>query len=301
MISFGIGEAAALITALSWTVSCQVHTMAGRIVGAGGVAIARVPLYAGSVGLVALVTATHYSLPLEALVFLACSAMMGITIGDPAFYSACVIVGPRLTLLLQSLSSALAAVLGFLFLDERIGLTGVAGILIATCGVAFVLMEGGFKTGTDLGSLPRALLFKGLGMGFLSAMSLAVSFILLKKALLTDIDPVFAAFVRLGIGGSLIWIIAALRGQLLPTMRRAWTDKPTVRLFLLGMVVSLLGNSLVPIAMKYTATGVAATLIGLQPVLIIPLVAFVDKKRPSLRAVIGTSVAFAGSAMLFLR
>ena len=301
MISFGIGEAAGLATALSWSVSAQVHTMAGRIVGASGVAVARVPLYVCSVGLVALITASSFAVPLEAVLFLACSAAMGITIGDPTFYGSCVIVGPRLALLLQSLSSTIAAILGFFFLDENIGLMGAAGILVATSGVAFVLMEGGFKAGTDLGSLPRGLLFKGLAMGFLTAFSLALSFILMKRALLTEIDPIWGAFIRMCIGGSFIWIITALRGRLFSIMRRAWSDKTTVKLFFMGAAVSLLGNSLVPIAMKYTATGIAATLIGLQPILIIPLVAIIDKKPPSPRAVVGTAIAFSGSAMLFLR
>lgn len=298
---FGIGEAAAIITAVSWAVSAQVHTLAGRIIGGGGVSVARVPLYIGSVGIVALLSASHYAVPMEAVIFLACSAAMGITIGDPTFYGACVTLGPRLALLLQSLSSTLAAILGFLFLGENIGLMGATGILVATMGVAFVLMEGGFKAGTDLGSLPRPVLWRGIGMGFLSASSLALSFILMKKALLTTIDPVWAAFVRMSIGGVLIWIVAILRGQFRPIMHKAWTDKHTVKLLLLGALVSVVGNSLVPVAMKYTATGIAATLIGLQPILIIPLVAIVDKKKPSLRAIIGTAVAFTGSAMLFLR
>lgn len=301
MLSFGVGEAAGIITAVSWALSCQVHTMAGRVIGSGGVSVARVPLYVSTVGVVALLTASNYYIPPEALLLLACSAAMGITVGDPAFYGACLALGPRLALLLQSLSSTIAAILGWFFLDEHIGFTGAAGILITTSGVAFVLMEGGFKSNTELGSLPRAALLRGLGMGFLSASALAFSFILVKKALLLSIDPVWAAFVRMGIGGSLIWIVAMMRGVFLPIMRQAWTNRYTIRLLVYGALVSVVGNSLMPVAMKYTETGIATTLVGLQPILIIPIVAVVDKKRPSARAIIGTGIAFCGSAILFLR
>ncbi len=48
------------------------------------------------------------------------------------------------------------------------------------------------------------------------------------------------------------------------------------------------------------STGVAATLLALTPVFVLPLVAIVDRERLTARAVVGALVAFAGVAALFL-
>ena len=61
-----------------------------------------------------------------------------------------------------------------------------------------------------------------------------------------------------------------------------------------------LGVSFSLIAVKYTETGVAATLMALAPVFIIPPAILIQKERVSTRAVLGAIVAVTGSALLFL-
>ncbi len=301
MAYMGIGGIAAVITALSWAGSCQIHTTAGRILGATNVTVARVPLYIISLGMVAFLTGADTGLPSGAFVFLLLSALLGITISDTAFYVTCVGIGPRLGLLLQSLSSSVAALLGFLVLGENIGLMGICGILTATFGVAFVLMEGGLKTGTNLEGVPRSQLLRGIFFGLITAFSLGLSFLLYRQALLLGVSPVWGAFLRISMGGMLIWLVAGMRGLLVPVMKQAWTDGRVIKLLLAGMAVSAVGNSLSGVAMLNAETGVATTLIGLQPIFIIPIVALIERKMPSFRAIVGTGIAFAGSAMLFLR
>ncbi|HFE62916.1 MAG TPA: EamA family transporter, partial [Caldithrix sp.] len=55
------------------------------------------------------------------------------------------------------------------------------------------------------------------------------------------------------------------------------------------------------ISVKYTDTGVAATLMSIVPVLMIPLVIFLEKEKPTWRAVLGAVIAVAGVALIFLR
>lgn len=301
MVSLGIGEAAGLATSISWAASCQVHTAASRILGGLNVTAARVPLYLAGIGLAAFLSGAEVSLPAGAAVFIILSGLTGIALCDPLLYSASVVIGPRLALLIQSLSACLTAVLGHLFLGESINLVGWFGIVTASGGVAFVLMEGGMKSGADLSGLSRAQFWRGLFQAFLSATGLAVSFLLLKQALLLGMHPVWASFVRMSVGGAILWVMVLLRGELVAVMRRAWTSWPILRLLLLGCCVSTFGNCLAPVAMKYTQAGIAATLIGLQPVMIIIITALADRKPPTFRAVVGTLIAFSGTAMIFLR
>ena len=53
-------------------------------------------------------------------------------------------------------------------------------------------------------------------------------------------------------------------------------------------------------AITYTATGVAATIIALMPVLVIPPSVVLFKDKVSARAMAGSLVAMAGTALLFL-
>lgn len=298
---FGIGEAAALMTALGWAGSCHVHTMASRILGGLGMTVARQPLLLSAILLMVFATGTDLATPASALIFLVCSGFLAMVLTDPLLYSASVIVGPRIALLVQSLSACLTAVLGYAVLGEALNLMGWLGILTASCGVAFVLMEGGLQVGTGLGGLSRAQLAQGVSRALFSAVSMAASFLLLKQGVEYGVQPMWAAFVRMGSGGLILWIIMLCRGRLFAILRRAWTSRATMRLLLAGCAISTAGNCLLPVAMKYTQAGIAATLIGLQPVMIIIITSMVERKPPTLRAVTGTLIAFSGTAMIFLR
>lgn len=301
MYAFGIGELSALVTSVSWAASNYVHTMAGRTIGGTNVVAARVPLYVMGIGFGALIGGAVPGLPSEAIVPLIFSAIGGIVLCDSLIYTAAVAIGSRLVVLLQSLSACITAVLGYFFLGESINLVGWLGILTATSGVAFVFMEGGVKAGADLGNLTRVQFLRGVVLAILGATSLAVSFLLLKKVLLYGTDPLWAAFMRMCIGGATLWLVMLLRGKLFTVLRSAWTSWHIMRLLCIGCFVSTFGNCLSAVAMKYTESGIAATLIGLQPIMIIFIIMVVERKVPSLRAMIGTLIAFTGTAMIFLR
>lgn len=301
MLAFGIGEAAALAAALSWAGSCQVHTMAGRIIGPVTVTVARIPLYLVGIGLVVYLSGANISMPPGALLFITASALFGITLSDPFLYAAAVSIGPRLSLLIQSLSACITAVLGFFFLGENLNVMGWIGIVTASFGVAFVLMEGGVKQGTDLSGLTRLQILRGAGMAFLSATCMALAFLVLKQAIILGLDPVWATFLRTSIGGAFLWLFTFLRGHMFATLKSVYSSWMVMRLLILACCVSTVGNCLAPVAIKYTEAGIVATLVGLQPVMIIGITAIVERKAPTLRAVIGTVIAFSGAAMIFLR
>ncbi|MDR3074071.1 MAG: DMT family transporter, partial [Deltaproteobacteria bacterium] len=237
MHAMGLGEIAALTTAVSWAGSIHIHTLASRILGGVNVTIARIPLYVTALGLTVLLTGAQTNMPAGALVFMLLSALTGVAVCDPLVYSAAVILGPRIASLVQSLSACLTAILGYLFLGEYINLTGWIGILLASAGVAFVLMEGGLKPGADLSGLSHAQLIKGMVCAFLSALTLALSFLTIKQALLLGMDPVWASFVRMGLGGIMLWCIMLFRGKLFAVLREAWTSWRIMRLLIVGALV----------------------------------------------------------------
>jgi len=62
-----------------------------------------------------------------------------------------------------------------------------------------------------------------------------------------------------------------------------------------------LGVALLMVSIQTISTGVAQTIVALVPVLILPIVIFVEKERVSGRAAIGAVIAVAGVGLLFYR
>ncbi len=298
----GIGEMAALVTAAGWAGSCHFQTLVGRRVGTLNLMAARCPLLVAGAALVVLATGTGTAVAPGALPFILVSGVIGLAISDPLLFSASVSIGPRLALLIQSLSACITALFGYVFFGETISALGWAGILVASAGVAFVLMEGGLRHGgIDFSGLSRAQILIGVGKGLLSAFAVSSSYLLLKQGLLIGIEPVWSTFIRISVGGGAVCLFMALRGRLFAAFRATWTSWPFMRLLLTGCCISTVGNCLAPVAMKYTQAGIAATLIGLQPIMIIIIVACAERKVPSARAIAGTLIACAGTALIFMR
>jgi drug/metabolite transporter (DMT)-like permease len=68
-----------------------------------------------------------------------------------------------------------------------------------------------------------------------------------------------------------------------------------------GTIVGpFLGIWLSLVAVQLTPVGVAATLMALPPVILIPLGYFIYNERISRRSILGTVLAFAGVALIFL-
>ena len=139
-----VGELAALGAAVIWASTAIVFTSAGRIatptatntfktVAAvflfGAVLIARdgVPWGRGVA-------------PFD-VALLGVSGLFGLSLGDSLLFRGFVVLGTRRAMLVFSLNPVIGAVGGFLFLGERLGLTGIAGMAIALSGIALVVGE----------------------------------------------------------------------------------------------------------------------------------------------------------------
>lgn len=296
-----LGESAALVTAVVWALSSQFHASATRLLGVPGVTLLRVP-YNIFLLLIAFALLRPASLfNAQIFMYLAVSAFFGVALCDTSFYKAVHIIGPRLGCLVQSLSACTTALLGYLVLGESIGAVGAVGIGIAIFGVFFVLADGGNLTVTHQGALDRRSLLQGAALAFFSAIMLSLSMIFLKQALLLGVSPLMAGIVRLSIGGLILAAFYGSRGWL-KNIWSTFTGTPASwKFMLIGGFFGTMGVWMSGVAMNFTEAGVAATIIALEPVMIIPVSAVYERKIPSLRAVFGTLIAFAGVAVLIMR
>lgn len=240
-----------------------------------------------------LTTLSH--LPLSGVGWLAVSGLIGLAIGDLAYFASMVRVGPRLSSAFGALSPPVTALIAFPLLGERLSFLAFAGMALTLFGVVWLIFE------RPAAPVPRGHRIQGALLGVLGAACQAVGFVLAKQGMQDTIEPLTANAVRMAAATVGIWAVALFTSQLhLPA--RIFRDR-TARLCALGATIvgPVLGVWLSLVAARLTKTGIAATLMSTTPILILPLVMIVHKEKVTARAAFGAVLAVAGVAMIFLR
>ena len=298
----GMGELSAFGTAVGWSLSSYVHGVVGRMVGAKSITLLRLPYQIICLALLCLVMEVDTPLEPASVFYLFLSGFFGVSICDLMLYQAINIVGPQTAILILSLSSCCTALIGFCFLGEVLSAQTLAGIGVATLGVFWVMAE---RTGSTLlpGQEPpkgrRLALGVALSLG--AAVTISLSYLFLKLGLRGGTPPLWAAFVRTATAGVFLWGTGLINGWSLAAVKDV-RARPRVFWLLLGVsAFSAGGMWLSSLAMSLVPAGVAATIIGLQPILVAVVGAIWCRRAPSWRVVSGTLVAFCGTALVCLR
>ncbi len=293
-----LGEIAALTTSVSWTFTAMFFSAASQRVGSFQVNLLRIPLalillFSSYLLLFGDFTATRFQIWMLAL-----SGVIGLAAGDSFLFEAFVHLGARLALLVFSLSPAMAAIIAFLFLHESVSFIAAAGIGVTISGVFLVLLE----KKSDHQNHAQTISIPGVVFALFAALGQAIGLVIAKSALQMEINPLLATVIRMAAATLFIWPAAVLMGKIQNPVK-LFRDKGRAVLFLLGGTFfgPFLGVWLSMVAIKHTNTGVAATLMSLMPVFIIPLEMKIHGTRFSFRAISGTVLTVSGVAILFLR
>jgi drug/metabolite transporter (DMT)-like permease len=294
------GEAAGLLTSVCWTGSSIAFTLAGRRVGS--VVVNHVRLWMALVVICGLHWAVfgnpfpYGSAGSSRLMWLGLSGLIGYTIGDSLLFEAFVRVGPRLSMLMMTLSPIFAALLAWVFLGESLTPMKVAGIAVTLSGIAMVIIEtGGADSRSKSGKNVVGILL-GAGSGFCQAAALLLS----KIGMHGGYSAFSANLIRLTAASITVSLIAAMRKELLGDVRRMTADRPalghTFAATLLGPVIGVL---LMLYSITHTYVGVASTLMSLSPVLLLPISHAMFGEKIRWPAVLGTFISMAGVVLLF--
>lgn len=310
------GELAALGTACCWTVTALSFEAASRRVGSLAVNLIRLILAAFFVAIWGWITRGH-PLPTDATMhawlWLGLSGLVGFSIGDLCLFRAFVVLGARLTMLVFALTPLITALIGLAFLGEQLTALDWLGMGCTIGGVAWVVAErvprnpGGSKArGETAERVPirsnttQRVPIRGVLLAMGAAAGQAIGLVMSKHGM-GSYDAFAANQIRIlaGIAGFSI-LFFAIRWW--PKVFSALTHRPAMLRTSLGAVFGpFLGVSLSLIAVRYTTTGVAATIMSLVPVLIIAPSILLFREKISLRAVGGALIAVAGVALLFLQ
>lgn len=292
------GELAALATACCWTITGLAFQAAGRRVGSLPVNLIRLVM---AVFLLGGFTWATRGMPLpmdaprHAWVWLSLSGLVGFTIGDLCLFRAFVVVGARISMLMMTLVPLFTTALGFLVMHEMLTAQELAGMTLTIAGVSSVVSERRRDANGRMERLPASGILLGLG----GAVGQALGLVLAKYGM-GGYNPVAATQIRVLAGIIGFAVVFTVTGRW-PRVRAALGDRRAMASTGLGAFFGpFLGVSLSLVAIQHTEAGVAATLMGLTPVLIIPVSIVLYGERVAWPAALGAAVAVCGGALMFL-
>ncbi|MFT4703701.1 MAG: drug/metabolite transporter (DMT)-like permease [Bradymonadia bacterium] len=225
------------------------------------------------------------------------SALVGLTLGDTAYFGSLIRLGPAKALLLTALVPPVTAILGFVCLDESLTLQALGGMALAIGGVTWVVQERAPDAAGERAGVDKI----GIALGVLAAVCQASGAVLMKLA---DADSQLSALgvsvVRLALGVAGLLVLVALRREL-PALIKPLREPRTLGIM---MVATFLGTFMGIWLMNYgflnAQVGVAATLNSTSPIWVLPLAAIFLHERISARTALGAVIAVAGVALLLL-
>lgn len=236
------------------------------------------------------------SLDASGFALLALSGLIGIFIGDTALFACMNRLGPRRSGVLFATHALFSACLAWLLLGESLwGWTLVgSGLLVA--GVMLAIAWGKREDEAHAWEQVRGALWVGVGLGLLAALCQSVATLMLKPLMSSGVDAVAASAMRMStaLGAhSLLWLV--WRGA---RARAALSLKDATWIFLSAAIAMALGMTLILQAMRHGQAGLVAVLSSVTPVLILPLLWLVYRRRPALGAWVGASLAVTGTALI---
>lgn len=303
-----IGELAALGTAISFSFGSTLFSLSGRRIGSPLVTRTRLFIAAVAAILVHWIFMGE-PLPLDAgthpWFWLGLSGLVGLALGDASLFQAFVLIGPRLSMLVMALAPVLSVILAWLFLGETLTLQELIGIGLTVAGIVWVVSERrgrkrGFTPEAEDDDSTRTYIF-GLLFALGGALGQAGGLILSKVGLANDFPTLSANAIRLFVAVLAIWILPLLHRCLTKDLTTLRAKPGVVVMITIGALIgSTLGVWLSLVAVQQTQVGIASTLMALTPIFLLPVGYFVFKETISWQAILGTLLAFAGSALLFL-
>ncbi len=295
-----MGELAALATAVLWTLTSIFFTIGGREVGS--VVVNRVRLALAIVFLMfthLILQGTLFPVLVEPerWFWLGLSGIIGLVVGDAFLFQAFVLVGPRLSMLMMSLVPVISTVIAWVFLGERLSWLEIGAVSLTVSGIAWVVLE---RDNNPI-EVDRRQYILGILAGLAGAVGQALGLVAAKKGLAGDFSVLSGVLIRMVIAAVVMWGLAAVQGQIRPTLSALRRNPYALKMIVAGSVVGpFLGVWVSLIAVNLARVGIAATLMALTPILILPAAHWVFKEKISARAIFGTVVALAGVTLIFM-
>ncbi len=236
------------------------------------------------------------SLPMGSVWLLLISGVVGIGLGDTAYFATVNTLGARQALLLEMLAPPMAALMSLVFLQEQLPVLAWSGMALTLAGIIWVVSE---RSPTVSSVKSNAALTKGIFFGIMAALGQSIGSVLSRAALAdTIVDPLWSSLLRLSAG------LVCIGGLLLWRRKEQMFIRPSGRLLGGVAIAAFFGTYLAiwlqQIALKYSPAGIAQSLLATSPIMVLPMALMIGE-RITFRATCGAIVALIGIWLLFSR
>jgi drug/metabolite transporter (DMT)-like permease len=293
------GEIAALATAFFFAITALIFTSTGRSVGSqvtNRMRLLFALLYLIVLNLILFRQPLPFSADSSRWFWLSISGIIGLSLGDAFLFQSLVSVGTRIGSLLLSLAPIFGSIIAWIFFGEVLSILQVTGIALALAGIAWVVASHQEPPDTPRGHTRRGVIF-----GILAGLGQAVGLVLSKQGMSGGFSPFQANDIRMLAAVGFSWALATIAGKAGSTFQELRGKPRILGLLALGAFVGpVLGVVSSLLAIQYIEIGIASTLNALTPVIILPISYFVLKEKVGWQAILGTILALAGVAVLFL-
>jgi drug/metabolite transporter (DMT)-like permease len=293
------GELAAIATAMLWTLSALAWTSAGRHIGV--IALSFIRLAIAGVLLAAYGQYTRgLALPVDATArawwVLGLSGFMGFFVADLCLFKAFLLIGPRRSLLVLSLSPPIAAIISWAVLADDLAARQWLAMAVTLAGVLWVVLE---QQDSGPAAERQKNLRAGVLLGIAAAAAQAIGLVLSRDGI-GDYDAGAATFVRI-VGAMVGYLLLLTAMGRWPQIVAAAGHRRAMCILSFGAVVGpFAGVVLCMVALRHCHAGIVSTILATMPVLIMPFSILLYGERVSPRAVGGALISVAGVAMLVL-
>jgi drug/metabolite transporter (DMT)-like permease len=289
-----------MLAALLWSIAAVIFQKLGEDIPPAELNLLKGLLAVSAMIVTSLILRESYpSISTSTLVLLAVSGIVGIGVGDTAFFHSLNYLGTRLALLMGVLAPPMAGLISWIFLGEVLKPVSWLGILITMVGVGWVILQ------ENRGEGKIQHLGRGILVALLASLSQSIGAMLSRYALVSsDISALQTAIVRLLAGIiSLVIVILFIQKTRFEWLSGKERGKPSVGVLIRNVaLVGLIGTYsaiwLQQISLEYAPVGIAQTLLSTSPIFILPIVALRGEKV-SWKAVLGALVSMTGVVILF--
>ncbi|KIE21854.1 membrane protein [Vibrio sinaloensis] len=292
------GEVAALAAAVVWALATWIYSQFSHRFTALQLNILKGTI-ASIMMLIALpITSVNIVKPdTSHLLILAISGVIGIAIGDSAYFASLKRIGANKTLLLESLAPPLSGVLALLVLGSVLTFQSWLGVIVTTVAVTFVIFQPEEQS--------QSISMTGVMFGLLASVCQASGVVISHYALVAgDLPPLLGALIRLSVGVLAVVLVIGFieKSPFEETKRHLRSLSQPAFIWLLAAIFvgTFLALWLQQIALKHANPAVAQTLIATSPLFMLLIYLF-KGIRVTRQSVFGTLAAIIGISLFFVQ
>ena len=287
-----LGEYLALASAVTWAIAVIMFRVSGRTVSPIGLNLFK-NVFALLLFLAIMPVLGRKVLPAASsgdCALLLASGFLGIAVSDTLFLTALNTLGASFLAIVDCVYSPFIIVLSYFFLGERLNIWQLAGVLLIAAAIGLLA----WKSPGENGTIPRRDLVRGIVLGILAMLTVAIGIVMIKP-MLAHTDVFWATSMRLvgGIGGLILVLpFHPRRREILLSLAVPANWKSMVPASFFGSFLSLL---FWVAGMKYTLATVAAVLNQMNVIFIFILAAVFLKEKASPWKIFAVVLAFLGA------